>query len=289
MRSEADGSLARLDGERMASRPRPPLRLPDARAVAAILPYLLPPLLAAVLGAIAWEVWVRVDDVSPFVMPRPTEVAHALFDDLGGYAREGLRTFWVATGGLLLGSAAAVALAIAMVHSRLLERALMPLAIGLKVTPIIAWAPLFVIWFGFGWEPKVAVAALLTYFPVLINATAGFRDVEPRALDFLRSVHASGWEIFTRLRTPSALPYLFAALKIAVTLSLIGAVVGEFFAAGQGGLGSVIVIEERELRLDRLFAAVFVLAVIGVLMYATIALLERLTLSWHRSSLQALG
>ena len=264
--------------------PRPPLRLDWGRWLRLALPYLLPPLIAAAIAAAVWEAWVEINDVSKFVLPPPSAVADALISDLGFFATEGLRTFGVAIGGLAIGAGAAVALAVLMAHSTTLERALLPIAIAVKVTPIVALAPLFVIWFGFGWEPKVAIAALITYFPVLINGIAGFRDVDPGALDFLRSLNASPREIFLRLRGPSALPYLFAALKIAATLSLIGAVVAEFFAAGQGGLGAVIDEENRLVRLDRLFAAIVTLAVIGVLMNVALALAERRFLSWHRST-----
>lgn len=268
---------------------RPALRIEWMRWSRAALPYVVPPLIAAFFAGVAWEAYVEITDASKFVIPRPSAVVDALISDLGFFAREGLRTFWVALGGLAIGSVAALALATVMAHSRTLERALLPIAIMVKVTPIVALAPLFVIWFGFSWEPKVGIAALITYFPVLINGILGFRDVDPRTLDFFRSVHASRREIYLQLRLPSALPYLLAALKIAATLSLIGAVVAEFFAAGQGGLGSVIFIENRELRLDRLFAAVFVLAVIGVLMNTTISIIERVVLSWHRSENPALS
>ena len=227
----------------------------------------------------------ELTDVSKFVVPQPSAVAETLFKDFGFFITEGLRTLWVAVGGLALGTGMALALASLMAHSRWLERALLPIAIGIKVTPIVAVAPLFVIWFGFGWEPKLAIAAMITYFPVLINAIVGLRDVDPSALDFLRSLRASPLEVYRTLRLPSALPYLFAALKIAATLSLIGAVVAEFFAAGQGGLGAVIAIENRELRLDRLFAAVVMLTGIGVLLNMAISIVERLWLSWHRTTL----
>ena len=264
---------------------RPPLRWEWTAIGRAVLPYALPPLVAIVLAGIAWEVWVEVADVSKFVIPRPTAVLSALFGDFGFFVQEGLRTFGVAFGGLAIGTAAALLLATLMAHSLWLERALLPLAIMIKVTPIVAVAPLFIIWFGFDWQPKVAIAALITYFPVLINGIVGLRDVDPRALDFFRSLHASPWEIYRSLRLPSALPYLFAALKIAATLSLTGAVVAEFFSAGQGGLGSVIAIANRDLRLDRLFAAVVMLAAIGVLLNVAIALIERWGLSWHRTAL----
>ncbi len=251
----------------------------------AALPYVLPPLIAAVFAGIAWELWAGLTDVSKFVVPRPSAVVETLFNDFGFFVTEGLRTLGVAVGGLALGTGTALALASLMAHSRWLERALLPIAIGIKVTPIVAVAPLFVIWFGFGWEPKLAIAAMITYFPVLINAIVGLRDVDPSALDFLRSLRASSFEIYRILRVPSALPYLFAALKIAATLSLIGAVVAEFFAAGQGGLGAVIALENRELRLDRLFAAVVMLTGIGVFLNIVISIAERFWLSWHRTTL----
>jgi len=266
---------------------RPPLRLEWARWSRAALPYVIPPLVAVLLGAVAWELYVEISNESKFILPRPSAVGETLFSDVDFFAREGLRTFLVAAGGLAIGTSAALALATVMAHSRTLERALLPIAIMVKVTPIVAVAPLFVIWFGFGWQPKVAVAALITYFPVLINGIVGFRDVDPRTLDFMRSVHASQREVFIHLRFPSGLPYLFAALKIAATLSLIGAVVAEFFAAGQGGLGSVIFIENNNQAIDRVFAAVITLAVIGVLMNTAITLAERYVLSWHRSTLMS--
>ena len=267
-----------------SARTPPALRASWGRWARMTLPYSLPPLIALAMGAGAWELYVEITDQSRFILPRPSAVADALFSNLDGYAREGLRTFAISLGGLTIGAVAALILATLMAHSTLLERALLPIAIMVKVTPIVAVAPLFVIWFGFGWEPKVAVAALLTYFPVLINSIVGFRDVDPRMLDFLRSLHASRMEVFRHLRLPAALPYLFAALKIAATLSLIGAVVAEFFAAGRGGLGSMIFLANRDLHLDRLFAAVFVLAVIGVLFNTAITIVERVLLSWHHTT-----
>ena len=174
---------------------RPPLRLEWSRWARSALPYLLPPLIAALIASAVWEAWVEINDVSKFVLPPPSAVAGALFSDLDFFAREGLRTFGVAAGGLAIGSGAAVLLAIAMAHSATLERALLPIAIAVKVTPIVALAPLFIIWFGFGWQPKVAIAALITYFPVLINGIVGFRDVDPGASEHGRELLAAAADV----------------------------------------------------------------------------------------------
>lgn len=256
---------------------RPPLSLPD---MGSTLPYVLPPLIALLLAGVAVEIWVRAADVSQFVMPRPTAVIEEFFTEFGRYFSEGMLTLVVSVGGLALGTSVAVLLAAGVAHSQLLERAVLPIAIMVKVTPVVAVIPLLIVWLGYGWEPKVTIAALITYFPVLINAIAGFRDIDPRMHDFFRSVHASQWEIFRHLRMPAAIPFLFAALKISVTLSLIGAVVAEFFTAGQGGLGSVIRIEQSEVRLYKVFAAVLMLTALGVALSTALIVCERLW-SWR--------
>lgn len=262
--------------DRTAAR-RMPLAPPDLRP---LLAWVLPPLIALVLAAIAVELWVRIAEVSIWVMPRPTTVIENFFADFGRYFSEGLKTLGVSLGGLALGTAAATLLAAGVAHSQLLERAVLPIAIMVKVTPVVALIPLFIIWLGHGWNPKIAIAALITYFPVLINAIAGFRDVDPRMHDFFRSVDASTWEIFRHLRLPAAIPYLFASLKISVTLSLIGAVVAEFFLSGHGGLGAVIWIEQNNLRLEQVFAAVLMLTLIGVTLSTAVVVAERL-FSWR--------
>ena len=256
---------------------RIPLSAPDVRP---LLAWIVPPLIALLIAAVAIEVWVRLAEVSVWVMPRPSGVIESFFSDFGRYFNEGLKTLGVSLGGLAIGTAAATLLAAGVAHSQVLERAVLPIAIMVKVTPVVALIPLFIIWFGHGWNPKIAIAALITYFPVLINAIAGFRDVDPRMHDYFQSVDASTWEIFRHLRFPAAVPYLFASLKISVTLSLIGAVVAEFFLSGQGGLGAMIWIEQNSLRLEQVFAAVLMLTLIGVTLSTAVVVAERL-FSWR--------
>ncbi len=268
-----DGTLA------LARRTR---RWPHFRLRRALLT-LMPPLLAAVVLVVVWEAWVRVRDVPEYLVPAPTAVAAALAAEPSRYLDAGWSTVLAALGGLALGAGAAFALAVVMAHSRPLERALYPLALLVKVTPIIAVAPLFIIWFGFGVWPKLLVAALITFFPMLVNAVTGLRSVDPAAHDFMRALHASRWQVFWRLRLPGSLPYLFAALRISVPLSLIGAVVAEWMS-GDGGVGQVILIANGELDTAVLFAAVVVLAIVAVVLTGMLALLEHRLLFWHESS-----
>jgi NitT/TauT family transport system permease protein len=246
----------------------------------------LPPMLMLTAIFAGWEVWVRVRDVPAYMVPPPTDVFAALAEDPGRYLTALGESLAAAFGGLVLASTLAFLLAVVMAHSRLLERALYPPAVLVKVTPIIAIYPLLMTWFGFGVWPKIAIAALITFFPMLVNAVIGLRSIDPQAHDFLRTLHASRWQIFWRLRLPSSLPYVFAALRISVPLSLIGAVVAEFLS-GSSGMGQLILIANGDFDTAALFGAAFVLAAVGVFLMALVGYLERRVLFWHDSSRSA--
>ncbi len=252
------------------------------RTLRSLAAHILPPALTLIGALLFWEFWVQWRDIAIIVVPPPSAVLERFLDDPDFFRHHGGWTLYEATLGLLLGSSFALALAVAMAHSRLTERALFPLAIIIKVTPIVAVAPVLVIMFGFGTTPKILVAALLSFFPMLVNAMTGFRDVNPGALEFMRSLRASPWQLFWKLRLPSALPYLFAALKITYPLALIGAVVAEWFT-GDRGLGLVIFVANANLDTPTLFAAVGVLALTGVTLNVLLYLTERRLLFWHET------
>ncbi len=246
--------------------------------------YVVPPALALLLAGVVWELWVRIEETPVYIVPRPTVVLDRWFGDLGFFAKEGSVTLMEAMGGFALGSAVAIIAAIAMAHSRFVEKSFFPLAVLVKVTPIVAIAPLFAIWFGFGTMPKVLIAALLAFFPVMVNGVVGFRSVNPGALDFMRSLRASPWEIFWHLRVPSALPYLFASFRIAIPLAVIGAVVAEWFS-GQAGLGAVIIVAHSNLDMPTLFSAIVTLAIMGIVLTILTTVVERRLVFWHESTL----
>ncbi|HEY6960133.1 MAG TPA: ABC transporter permease, partial [Candidatus Limnocylindria bacterium] len=219
--------------------------------------------LAILVIAVALETWVRVFAVPGYLMPAPTAVALRFASDWQLLGREALVTIVEATAGFAVGTTVAFAIAAAMVRSRLLERTLFPLAILVKLTPIVAVAPLFTLWFGFGSAPKVAIAALITFFPMVVNAFVGLRSADPQEVAFLETLGATRTEIFRLLRVPTALPYLFSGARISLNLALIGAVIGEWTGADHG-LGRVILVANANLDLATLFAAVLLLAAIGI-------------------------
>jgi ABC-type nitrate/sulfonate/bicarbonate transport system permease component len=271
---------ARLSAERRGVEASKPLSVPllsFARSVA-------PPFSALALALGLWEAWVRLRGVPEYLVPAPSAIAQRLAEDPAFFARQGGVTLYGALAGFALGSTVAILLAVAMAHSRFLERSLFPLAIMVKVTPIVAIAPLLAVWFGFGLAPKLFIIALIVFFPVMVNAVIGLRSVNPWALQYLQSLAASPWEVLVKLRLPSALPYLFAAFKVSVPLSVIGAVVAEWFS-GEEGLGRVIQVSNSNVDMPTAFAAIVSLATLGVGLYLIVSLVERRLLSWHESAM----
>lgn len=238
------------------------------------------PLVVAAIVAVTWEYGVRAAAVPVYILPAPSLVAERLVTQAPALAYDGAVTLAAAVLGFAIGCGSSIVAAAIMAHSALLARSLLPLAILLKVTPIVAIAPLLVIWLGFGIAPKAVVAALITFYPMLINALAGFRAVNAEASDLFTTLAASRWETFRLLRWPSALPYLFAGARVAVPLSLIGAVVGEW-AGAERGLGRAVILASTNLDLPGLFAAVVVLALLGVALTSALGWLERWVLFWE--------
>lgn len=259
------------------------MRAAQPRPAAQPTAALVPTVLSLLVVGVVWEAWIALAGTPVYLVPAPSAVAARVSAEPGYFLGQAAITLAEAAAGFMLGTSVALVAATAMAHSLALERALLPLAVLVKVTPIVAVAPLFVIWFGFGVAPKVLIAALITFFPALVNGVTGLRAVDPGALDFLRSVSASRREVYLTLRVPSALPYLFAAFRVSIPLSVIGAVVGEWFSADRG-LGAVIIVAHANLDTPTLFGAIFTLAVIGIGLSLTVSELERRVLFWHEST-----
>lgn len=233
-----------------------------------------------------WESYVRLFDVRPLTLPAPSRVVAHAVGDAGFYADNAMVTVTEAFLGLLLAFFAAMSIATAMAHSRLVERASWPVIVLVQSTPVVVLAPVFLRWFGFGITPKILVAALFAFVPFVSNAVTGLRSVDADRLDLLHSVDASTAEIFWRLRLPSALPALFAAGRICISLSLIGAVIGEFYGSSTAGLGYVNRVASSRTLVDQQWASIFVLSFIGITGTLLLLVIERRVLRWHASTQQ---
>jgi NitT/TauT family transport system permease protein len=280
---------APTDRSTLADRPPAPVDQPPARLVTLrrskssrrrrIARSLVPPLVAIAALLAAWEGYVHWRGDDQYAVVAPTAMVAALADDPGFYVRHGQTTLLEALCGLGLGGGIAFVAAALMSQFRVVERALMPLAVLVKVTPMVAVAPLLIVWLGFGLAPKVLIAAVISFFPILVNCITGFRAIDPHVHEVVRSVDASRAEVFFRLRLPQCLPHLFAALKICVTLSLIGALVSELQGSSRG-LGNVITQAAMYLDMERMYAAIATLAVMGLALTGVVTFLEHRALRW---------
>jgi len=226
-----------------------------------------------------WEAAVRATGVPVYLVPAPADILSVLVARAGRLGTAAGVTLGQALAGLLLGGAFGLALAVSITFWNELEQGVMSLALLIKSTPIIAVAPILTIWMGFGPGPKIVVTALLTFFPVLINSLEGFRSVDPAVADWFRSIYAPPRQYFWQARWPSARPFLFAALKVAGPLSLIGAVVAEWMGASSG-LGRQMWLAYTNLDMPTLFAAVVVLTLLSALVYRVVVGAERRTVHW---------
>ena len=229
---------------------------------------------------IAWEIGVYLTQTPIYLLPAPTRVIKTLFSHPETFAQATFLTLGEALTGLVIGVVAGILLASILTLLPGIEDGVMTLAILIKSTPMVAIAPLLTLWLGFGVLPKIIITALLTFFPVLINVLSGMQRVDPALIDLFRSWNANRWEIFRYLRTPSAIPYLFTALKITSPLSLIGAVVAEWTGAS-GGLGRTMWMAYTNLNLPFLFAAIFILAAAGMILYRIITWAEAKAVFWQ--------
>jgi NitT/TauT family transport system permease protein len=251
------------------------------RRIGNVLVALAPAL--GILGFLGvWQLLVVVFDVRTFVLPSPWKIVSELADAPGFYASNARTTLWEAFLGFAIAALVGTVVAAAMAHSRFVDRAVLPVAVLVQVTPIIAYAPAAVLWLGFGLKPILLLTSMVGFVPFVINGVAGMRSVDPSLLELARSVDAGRWEIFVRLRLPSSLPFLFSAARIAVGLALIGAVLGEFFSGTSHGLGFVIKRAQNGLTVQ-LWGCVYVLALLGGLATLLVAALERRVLHWHSS------
>lgn len=242
---------------------------------------ILPALVFIILVIGAWELVVRLFSIPEYLLPPPSAVFQRLAEANQVLLAHTGYTALESALGFLLGSAFGILLAIAFVHSRTLELGVYPYAIALKTVPIVAIAPLLVVWCGNGILPKVIVSAIISFFPVVVNTTKGLRSIDPEAFDLFDSMSASKTQVFFKLRVPSSLPYLFAALRISSTLAVIGAIVGEFSGADRG-LGFFILISSYRLETVDMFVGILLSSLLGIGFFYGIAFIERIVVPWEQ-------
>ena len=237
------------------------------------------PVVGAASLLFLWWALVEFFQVKPFIAPAPQVVAATLWQK-GDMLLANLRpTAIEALGGFALGNIAAIALATLFVHRKALEMAFFPIVVLINSIPVVAKAPILVLLLGNGMAPKIAIAAVICFFPTLVNMVRGLEAVSPQALELMHVLSASKWEIFRRLRLPSSIPYLFSALKIAASTAVVGAIVGEWIGS-QEGIGALIIQATYNFDSALLYATVICGSAFSVLFFLTIRAVERLCVRW---------
>jgi NitT/TauT family transport system permease protein len=239
--------------------------------------------LVAVVGI--WEGLIRASNVQAFLLPKPSAIVSTFWHTRHELWAAGWFTFQEALGGFALGSGLAILTALVLARWRILGSAFLPYAIAANAIPIIAFAPITNTWFSpLNKSSKIAIAAVLCFFPVLVNTLRGLTSVNPRAIELMESYAAGQFQIFRRVRIPTALPFIFTGLKVATVLAMVGAVVGEYFGGALNALGVLILTRARVFQFDEAWAGIFLACVLGLALYIAVAALERLTLRWVPST-----
>lgn len=238
------------------------------------------PVLFLIILLFIWEFTVRVFHFKEYILPAPSTIFKAFCTDWVILLKHTSVTALESFTGFLLANITGLVLASLLSYSEAMKKAVMPYAIALKTTPIVAFAPILVIWFGTGIITKIFASALVCFFPVLVNTLKGLTSVDQDYLNLFASFHTSKWKTFWNLKFPIAMPYIFSALKISTSLSVVGAIVGEFVGANQG-LGYIILVSSYHLETPTIFAAIILSALIGVIFFYIISFFEKRVIYWQ--------
>ena len=235
----------------------------------------------AILGG--WEAYARIADVESWLLPAPSEIAATFGRDLGLLSRHAWVTLEEVVIGFGLALTGGVLLAAGISLSRNVERAIYPFVIAAPTIPWLVVAPVLLIWFGHGMAPKIIVVALISFFPIVVTTVDGLRSVDPDSVSLIRTLGASRWQIFLKVQAPSSLPFLFSGAKVAIAVSVIGAIVGEWVGSSEG-LGYLMIRSKSQFLTERVFAAIVISSAMGVGLFTLMGLAERLAIPWWYSA-----
>ncbi|MFB9948434.1 ABC transporter permease [Rhizobium puerariae] len=270
-----DATHSVQDGARTAPARKPP----SPNAVLDAVFDNLPAILAIVGCILLWQLVIWAFSVPTFMAPGPVDVLFAFKENAGLLWKNVLPTLMEAALGFVFGNLVAILLAVWFVYSRTAEKAFYPIAVIVKSIPIIALAPILVLLFGNGVAPKIIIAGLICFFPTLVNMVQGLKSASPAMLDLMRVLSASNAEIFWKVRLPASLPFLFAALKIAATSSVMGAIVAEWIGSSFG-LGALIIEATYNFRSPLLYATVVIAAALAVVLFFAVSIIEKKVIRW---------
>ena len=240
------------------------------------------PFMGIFIFLLVWQIGVTVLDVPTYLLPKPTQIVETMIDKFPSLMSHTWITAYEMMLGYIMAIVIGIPLAVALTSYHRFDRFITPVLLFFQTVPKIAIAPLFLVWFGFGPFPKVLVAFLISFFPIVIDTSIGLRSISLEMIDLARSMGATKLQIFMRFRFPTSLPYVFSGLKVAATLAVVGAVVGEFVGADKG-LGYLLLVSNSNLDTPLLFSAIVCLTALGLILFYVVEVLEHFFIPWHVS------
>ena len=263
----------------VAPAPAPPASAGFGQRLASAFAYYLPSILVILALLVLWQVIVSVLGIKEYILPTPLAAIQALFNPNFRWTANLLATLYAVLGAFVLSAVLGVLLAIVIVWNDLLLRTVMPVLILFNTLPKIALAPLFVVWMGYGIWPNIVIGTTIAFFPMVVNTAVGLASAEPEMLDLVRTLKAGKWQVLKKIRIPNAVPYIFVGLKLNATMSVIGALVGEFVAS-EKGLGSLIITSGVTMETAPIFASLILISALGLVLYGLVVVVEQIVAPW---------
>lgn len=249
------------------------------RRFVGVIVYYVPSALVMLGLLVVWQLAVDLGGIKEYILPSPVAALKAFFLPNYQWTSNFLATFYATLGAFALSAVLGIGLAVIIVWNGMLMRTVMPVLVLFNTLPKIALAPLFVIWLGYGIWPNIVIGTTIAFFPMVVNTAVGLATAEPEMLDLARSLKASRWQVFVKIRFPNAVPYIFTGLKLNATMSVIGAIVGEFVAS-ERGLGALIITGGVTLQTPSIFASLILISVLGLALYGVVVAVERVIAPW---------
>jgi NitT/TauT family transport system permease protein len=245
----------------------------------AAIAYYMPATLVILALLVLWQLAVDLLQVKQYILPSPWSALQALDRPSHRWPANFLATLYSVLGAFVLSAVLGMVLAVAIVWNRLLMRTIMPVLVLFNTLPKIALAPLFILWLGYGIWPNIVIGTTIAFFPMVVNTAIGLASAEPEIIDLVRTLRATRWQVFAKIRFPNAVPYIFAGLKLNATMSVTGAIVGEFVAS-ELGLGALIISAGVTLETQTIFASLMLISLLGLALYGVVVLAEQLVAPW---------
>ena len=240
----------------------------------------VPPIFFIIVVLLIWDILVKVNGVPSWLLPSPSAIFQAMLDNVHILTSHTITTLMEVLLGFAIALLVGLLLSSAITLSNTVEKSFYPLIIASQTIPIIVIAPMLLVWVGYGLMPKIIVVALISFFPIVVNTVDGMKSIDKDLERLFKTMGANKWDIFRKIRIPNSLPYMFSGLRVGISISVIGAVIGEWVGSSEG-LGYLMIRSKPQFQTELVFAAIFILSIMGIILFFGIGLLEKICIPWN--------